>query len=147
MLVKLLPDQVSRQWEVISYAIKNSLPPNIIEDEEIMNNILMSVMCGTVVCWASFEKVDDNVVLNGIVTTVMIKDFASGVKSLLVYTIYSIDDFSRKVWKDGLETLIKYGRFNNCKSIVGYTKVPSLVEFIKRVGGEAEYTFASIPLW
>ena len=56
MLTKLTPEQISAYWEIVRYAIANSLPFDEVNNEEGINNILMAMMSGKLHVWASYIR-------------------------------------------------------------------------------------------
>ena len=143
MLIKLLPDQVSNNWDTIGYAIENSLPPIAGESDEKMNNILMALLDGRMDCWVSLNG-DGRI--NGVVSTAVMYDDLSGVRSLLLYSIYAFGWAGEDTWAEGFETLKKYAKGKDCSNITGYTEFDSLIRRAKDMGGEAKQTFVSLPL-
>ncbi len=147
MLTKLTPEQISEFWEVIEFAIKNSLPPTVGEtteqDDKILN-ILTSCMAGKTDVWACYERMSDQrIKLIAIATTRILFDEASGVRSLLIYTLYGYEKINPELWFDSLETVAKYAKGKNCHRIVSYSDVPIVIEMAKRCGGNTRYVFLS----
>lgn len=146
MLVKLLPDQISDNWDLIKHAIKESVPPTHNESPEKLNNIFESLLLGNMVCWASVKKHEKGTLVEGILITTILEDRYSKTRNLLVYLIYSFANQSTDLsWEQGLCQLIKYGRSLNCDSLVGYSKNENIIRYAQRVGANLE-TFISIPL-
>jgi len=146
MLVKLLPDQISKFWDVIRYAIEESLPPVAGEGPDKMNKILMSLLSGKSQCWASYVREEEQPRFEGLVVTKILYDDVSDTKNLLIYCLYGYDRVNRTTWKNGLKTLVKYAIGKNCHRIIGYTDVPFILETVKRLGGDTRYIFVSLPV-
>lgn len=142
MLVKLLPDQISKFWDVIKYAVEQSLPPVVGESPNKMQNILASAMDGSIDVWASYEKTDKNK-FEGIVLTEFLHDKGSRTNNLLIYCLYGYNDVSNESWVSGLESIIKYASGRKCNQVVAYSDNPHIIKIVKRLGGEAKYTFLS----
>lgn len=143
MLVKLLPDQVSKFWDVIKYAVEQSLPPIVGEAPNKMQNILSGCLSGKVDVWASYEKEGEKRKFEGIALTKVLHDDASMTNNLLIYCIYGYNGISSSSWRQGLISLLKYAYRIKCNQIVAYTEVPELIDLVKKLGGEAKYTFIS----
>ena len=143
MITKLTPEQVSSFWDVIKYAIEESLPPTVDDHPDKMNRILTSLLCSQMDCWASYEVNEDNRKFDGLMVTKILYDNSSDTKSLLIYCIYSYESASRKSWEAGTRSILKYAKYNKCSKIIAYTEVPSIIDWAKRVGAEATYTFLS----
>ena len=139
MLTRLLPEQISKFWDIIKFAIEQSLPPIVGEHPDKMNRILSSALSGGTEVWASHEGHK----FEGIVLTKILYDDASGTKNLLIYCLYGYSEVDNKSWLKGLNTLAKYAKARGCTQIVAYTDVPYIVEIVNNLGGEAKYTFLS----
>jgi len=146
MLTKLLPDQISSFWDVIRYAIENSLPPIAGESPDKMKKILMSLLSGKMQCWASYEISEKRRILEGIVVTRISYDDASDTRNLLIYCLYSYERVGYSNWTSGLKTLVKFAESRNCERIIAYTSEPGVIELVKKLKGDVSYTFVSIPL-
>lgn len=140
MLVKLLPDQISENWEPIKSAILNSLPPG--SEDSKPQQILESLLAGDMQCWFYYDKSE---VLKSVLTTYIIQDKVTGNKNLFIFTLYGLD-LSRRDWLEGLKTLIRYAKGQECNSILAYTQVQGLIDFISRIGGSADFTLLNIPV-
>ncbi len=143
MLVKLLPDQVSNNWDTIGYAIESSLPPIAGESDEKMNNILMALLDGRMECWVSLNS-DDRI--SAVTSTRIMEDDVTRTRSLLLYSIFTFDWADEDTWIEGLETLVKYARGKNCTRITGYTEFDSMIKRAREMGGEARYMFVAWPV-
>lgn len=141
MLIKLEPEQVSDIWETIKFAIENALPPMVMSNPESMNNILLALMDKRLICW-SYQ--DD--IVEAVLTTQIVEDFASGQRNLLIYSAYTfknLEDSDRKII---FEILKKYARKYKCGNITAYTTLLPMIRLAKRFGGESDYRFISIPV-
>ena len=143
MLVKLLPDQISRFWDIIRYAIEQSLPPIVGEHPNKMQNILMSALDGSIDVWASYTRSEKSNKFEGVVLTEVLFDIPSRTKNLLIYCMYGYEEVSDQSWINGLLTLTKYAASKGCNQVVGYTDNSYIVELVNRLGGEAKSTFIS----
>ncbi len=141
-LVKLLPDQITRNWDTIGYAIEISLPPTAVKSDETMNNILMALLDGRIDCWISLNE-DGRI--GGVISTVVMYDDIVGVKNLLIYSLFAFEWADENAWLDGLEALKKYAIGKGCSRITGYTEFDSIIERVKSMGGEAKQMFISLP--
>jgi hypothetical protein len=143
MLTKLMPDQVSNFWDVIKYAIEESLPPIVGEHPDKMNRILSSILCGKTDCWASYRKDKDNIIFEAVCLTRFIYDDASCTRNLLIYCLYGYEKTVEKSWSEAFLALAKYAKFHKCNEIVSYTDVPYMIDKAKAFGGDTRYTFVS----
>lgn len=147
MLTKLLPDQISTFWDIIKYAIEESLPPVVDESPDKMNKILTSLLCGRAQCWASYEREEGSARFEGIVITKILLDDVSDTKNLLIYCLYGYEEVNKESWNKGFKTLVKFAMAQGCSRIIGYSDVPLILRLVERLGGETKYTFISIPLF
>ena len=143
MLVKLLPEQISKFWDVIKYAIEQSVPPIAGEHPNKMNNILMAALEGSIDIWASYRK-DKNVnKFEAIVVTEILYDVPTRTRNLLIYCVYGYSDIGEKSWIDGVRAIAKYAASKRCNRMVAYTEVPYIVDLVSRLGADTRYTFIS----
>ncbi len=135
----LLPEQVSKFWDIIKYAIEQSLPPITSEHPDKMNRILSAALSGKVSVWVS--HVDHKI--NGIVLTTSTYDDISGTKNLLIYCVYGYTRVDKDSWLKGLTVLTKYAKAKRFSRIVAYTNVDYIVNMVNSLGGNSEYRFIS----
>jgi hypothetical protein len=143
MLIRLLPEQASRNWNDIKFAIEESLPPVVGMQSDRMSNILKAVLTEELIVWVSAEKDKD---ISGILITAFTFDKPSGTKSLLLYCVYGYGDVNRNAWIEGAETIRKFAIGEKCNRIIGYSDTPSIIKFVESIGGETKYRFLSLPL-
>lgn len=144
MLVRLLPGQVSDNWELIKHVIKETVPPTFDESPDKINNILEALLIGQMVCWASMRK---DGTMEGILITTLLEDKFSKTRNLLVYCIYSFEHKSTEMsWEEGISKLVRVALSMRCTKIVGYTENPSIIRYVEGLGGNTN-TFVSIPLF
>lgn len=142
MLVQLTPEQISKYWEQLDFAIQESLPAMVGEDvKEKMSNILLALLDNRMQAWASCTVESEGIEISGFIFTHILEDLASGIKSLLIYCLYGYDDVSEVEWIDGLRTLKKFEAATGCRRTVAYTKIPHMIEVAKKLGGNTDYTF------
>ena len=146
MITRLLPEQISHFWDVIKYAVEQSLPPTVGEHPDKMNRILAAALSGKIDVWASYTKNESGNKLEAIVLTKILYDDVSGTKNLLIYCLYGYSKISTESWKDGLATFAKFAKSRGCSQIVAYTDVPRIVKLVNSLGGESKYTFISFDI-
>ncbi len=143
MITKLLPEQISKFWDIISYAVENSLPPIVDEHPDKMNRILSSCLSGRLEVWASYNKSEDVVKFEGIVLTRIVFDDSSYTKNLLMYCLYGYEDVDKESWSKGLIALLKYAKKKGCSSISAYTNIEYMVKLAESLGANTTYTYIS----
>jgi hypothetical protein len=140
MLTRLLPDQVSRLWDVIKYAIEQSVPPTSGDAPDKMNRILSSILCGKMDVWVSYVKGDSNK-FEGLAVTEFLYNEIDGTKNLLLYSMFGYNPVeSRKTYIEGLITLMKFAKESRCSKVVAYTIDSGIVALAKRLGADTSYT-------
>ena len=146
MLVRLLPDQVASNWDVIKVAVAESMPPTIIVSPEKLNNLFESLLIGGMVCWASMVGHTDE--MEGLLITTVQEDKVSETRSLLIFSLYSFTNASTDLtWQEGLAKLMRFAITQRCDQIIAYTTNESIIKFVERVGGDASQRFITIPLY
>lgn len=141
-LTRILPDQVTKHWEVISFAIENSLPPFAVRQSGVMNNVLESLLLGKLECWVATNKSGE---IKAIATTQILEDDISKCKSLLLYSVYGFSDLDESIWKQSFKTVSQYARQKGCQKITCYTDLEYIKEMSKKFNSEVRY-FASFNL-
>jgi len=142
MLISLLPEQVSKFWDVIKYAVEQSLPPIVSYDKNKMNKILTSCLSSKTTVWISYIN-DSNVKkMEGVVLTRILYDDVSDSNNLLIYALYG-DSSKKSSWIDGLSLLAKYAKSKGIEQIVAYSNVKEIIGMSNLLGGDTSYTFIS----
>ena len=146
MIVKLLPAQITKHWDIIKFGVERSVPPIAGETPDKINNILRSLIEESMQCWASVQVKDDKTLIEGIVLTTVVMDGITGTKSLLVYSIYSFSNESNDMsWIEANKKFLLYAKGRGCDFVIGYTSNKNIIKFIKRMGGDVT-AFIRIPV-
>ena len=138
-----MPDQIANFWDIIKYAVEESLPPIVGDHPDKMNRILASLLCGKTECWASYRKNNDGIIFEGICLTKIIYDDASDTRNLLLYTVYGYEKTIENTWMDAFLSVAKYAKAKKCSQIIAYSAVPYLIEKAKKYGGNTDFTLIS----
>ena len=146
MLTRLTPEQISKFWDVIKYAVEDSLPPTVSDHPDKMNRILSSALSGKTDVWASYTKNEKGNNFEGIGLTRILYDDASGTKSFLLYCMYGYNKIDESSWVPVFDKLTKYAKSKGCSRIVAYSSVPHIIKMSKMLGAETDYTFISFDL-
>lgn len=131
-------EDISKQWDVIKFAIEQSSPPISIAAPETMNNTLKALMTGRLRCWVMLR--DEK--LLAMATTMFTIDDVSKIKDLLIYTLFGFSLVHEEEWKYAVDKLREYAHSNKCHRIVAYTGVKRLLNLIDSLGGNTTYAFA-----
>ena len=146
MLVMLLPGQIAEKWDILRYGVEEAVPPTISSSPRVMNNILMSLLDGSAQCWVEYKVEEEKIVVYGFVITTIMEDFLSGVRNLLIYSLFGARPIEDDIWIRGLETMRKYARANGCEKVMAYSNIDRIEEIVKSLGGEIEWKFISFPV-
>ena len=140
MIVQFTPEQISEQWGTIKDAIVASLNKNTEDKDKASNVILQNLLANAMQCWAVI--VDNNV--NSIMITAFMYT-PTGVKSLMIYTMYVYNPTENIDWLSAYEELKKYAVSKGCKNIVAYISNPKLLAILKHIEHIKEI-FVTIPI-
>lgn len=141
MITRLLPGDISGYWDIISYGLERSLPP-LANGIERMNNVLASLLTGSMDCWIGSEG---NKIV-GMMITAISEDECSGTRDLMIYAMYGYDRLPGELWVKGYSLLSRYAKSRNCGRITAYTNVPSIAKIARTFGADTGYTFITVPL-
>lgn len=143
MMNRLTPEQVAKLWNIIKFAVENSLPPTAYDHPDRMNRILSSALSGKIEVWAAYDKSEEENKFYGIVLTQIINEIVSDTKSLLIYCLYGYNAVDKDMWLEGLKTTVKYAKSRQCKQIVAYSKLDHIISIASSIGGDCSYRFIS----
>jgi len=143
LLTKLLPEQISTFWDIIKYAIENTLPPIVGEHPDKLNRILSAALSGKVSVWAVHTKHEEGNKFEAIALTNILYDEVSETKNLLIYCLYGYNIISKKSWEFGIRKLAEHAKAEGCNQIVAYTTSSHIVNMVNKLGGNTEQTFIS----
>ena len=146
MITQLLPDQISKLWDIIKYAVEQSMPPVAGDHPDRMNRILSSMLSGKTQCWVSYEKKEEGSELNAIILTKILYDDTSHTKSLLLYSVYGYGRIDQKFWMEGFAFMSKYAKSHGCTYLSAYTEVPYLIEMAKMYEAGTSYTYITFDI-
>ena len=136
-LIYLSPEQIAENWEEVKVAIEAALPPMTYANVDVLSNILKGILRKDVQCWGIYVKGD----LKALATTTITVDLLSGVKNLLIYSIYGYEAIGIQTWLISLEQLRKYARSKGCHRLVAYTKEEKIVRLIEMLKGDISWKF------
>ena len=140
MLKLLTPDQVAIYWTDISSTIRSSVVPLAVATDETLNLVLEAILREEMQVWAIFEGEG----VKGIAVTYINVDVGTQTRNIVVYSLCGYSLIEEKTWRESLEGLREFARSNGCIGIVGYTKVPRIIEVVKMLGGKTDYAFVQL---
>lgn len=141
MLISLLPEQVSAGWGVIGPSIAKALEEGTVLNPTSMSNILRSVLAEESMVWAwyaseeEFKENDPSLILLSYIMLdpVLLK------KHFFIYSLSSLKPLdARRIWEEGIGTLVKYAKKEGCQDILAYTGVPQLADYLENLGWETQ---------
>lgn len=143
MIIKLLPKQISKQWDIIRYGIMSVPSPIADISPEGVRNILKHLLMGTVQCWALFEEdtINGGEKITGFALTTIADDLISGAKFLNIYDLFFLSVPSAGNFEAGLEALQEFARANKCNKITAYTKVAGIIKVTEKLGFNTDCRF------
>ena len=135
MLIQMLPDQISKQWDVIWPAIEVSLPHTGVKDASSSSNILESMLRNMMQCWVYEGEGGEKVLL---VTTAFVSDVGTRSRNLLIYSIYSYTKITDEIVGIGMKTLKGFASKNKCHNIIAYTNYQRIIDMFSVNGGKVD---------
>jgi len=142
MLVMLLPEQVSNNWDEIAWLIEEATPGPTGSSNDRMNNVLEDLLTGKKKLWISYNE---NAVFDALVGTEVYEDRINGIRTMEIFALWA-KGAGEGSWTKGWETLGRYAKKEGCERVVAYTREPSLIKRVKRLGGDTSFVFCEIPL-
>jgi len=139
MLLKLLPTQISRYWDLVKIAVHGSLPPGTITPER-EHFLLQSLMEGKGQVWVVPGDSTGSRVRAMLITTDYTDDITQ-TKDFLVYATYSFIPVPDEIWKRVEEDLQKIAKAAGCDRIVAFTDEPRVIELMELFGYDSSYRF------
>lgn len=136
MLIKLLPDQIIKEWKVVRYAIEQSNPEQLFSTNEAIRDYLRNIIIGEMQVWAIVQ--DDEFV--GLGVTAFSRDRMMGVKRLEIHSLYSFRAIATKTWVTCYVTLRRFAKANNCSHIMAITDQDNVIRLAQRMGGDTSQT-------
>jgi len=136
MLTRMLPDQITKNWDLIRHGVINGLPPSngrlIGEDklEKIATNVLDSVIRGEGDVWLIHQ--DEKIF--AIVTTMLAMDAIAGETSLIIYSLYGYREMSMELFREGLKGIAEYGKSKGVNIISAFTDMSNVLNVARALG-------------
>lgn len=141
-MVELLPEQVSKDWDFLWPLVLRSLPPTSSYKSSLSKLLfLQAIQLERAIVWGYYK--DDK--LSGlVVTTELIDPIYKDLKSMLIYSVISIDSIELRDWKKGIDTLRDYARSKGYGFINGFATGEQYLNLLKRLGIKVEYQLVEI---
>jgi len=133
MLLRLSPEEVSRDWRLIKHAIIYGMPPRNGKDidmEKVASNVLTAIMAGVADVWLS--HVDNKI--HAVAVTVKSVDAVAEESALIIYSLYGCREMSRELWEEMLTGVRDYARAQGITVLSAFSDVPKVLEIASMLG-------------
>ena len=134
MLIRLLPEQVLKGWDLIRPMITATLPPSLRVNTGGMANILQSILMEQAQFWVSYRREGDGKPVFILLTSIM-QDPVSGARYLLIYSMYGLVDLTPEDYISGLETIKDFAASEKCNEVIAYIEDDRFVHLLERMLG------------
>ncbi|RLI52543.1 MAG: hypothetical protein DRP09_17705 [Candidatus Thorarchaeota archaeon] len=134
MLLKLLPEDVSRYWPILKKGVEASMPPTPGSKPDRVNKVLEGLISGKLQCWLSYRS-DKPEIIDAMGITGIVDDPIDGSRNLMAYCFYGFVKLSDRFWIEAFAALNKFGLANRCFGLIGFTDHPKVVKMAKAYKG------------
>lgn len=131
MTIQILPNQISKVWDSIKYAIAKVERLSEADIKSYYNTLLVALLNDKAQC---FVRLDENKQLIGIAVTRLINDEVTGDKALVVSCLYSFKSVDMEFWKSDIEMIKQFARTSGCKKIIAYSTNERVYEIVQSIG-------------
>ena len=140
MIIQLLPEQITKVWDMLRYAIAETFIPRNTCTNEHMRSILSSLLSGQSQAWMVFDKdgAQERRFIGFMVTRLGI-DSVVGEKTLFIDCIYAYETVPESIMFQAHGVLEKFAIKNNCKSMATITESDRIVTLAERNGYTKRY--------
>ena len=136
MLLMLLPEQLDRFWSQIRFAIESSFTPDVLDGQNILNNVLESLLLGKMQAWFLTEDQDS---INAILLTSITSDSAVAGNVLTLYLLYAFEPTKQDWWEDGWKTMERFAASRKCTRVDAFSTNPAVIKKAEEFGWKSEY--------
>lgn len=128
MLVKLLPDQVAKLWDVIRYGLVRTWPIGTEHSSERVQDVLRSLLAETIQCFMAKDGED---FLGFLLCKVCICD-VTGSKSLNIMSVFGFKVVPDETWVKGMEQLVQFAKANGCSFVTATSDNAKILQLLSR---------------
>jgi hypothetical protein len=139
MLVRLLPDQIIREWDVIKHAIKEANHERLFAEEQTVREYLRHILAGEMQVWAITD--DEEEAFLGVGVTRFSYDHGMSAKRLEIFALYSYRDVPAKVWAACFVALKRFAKAHRCDYIIALSDQEAVIHLAERMGGDVAQHF------
>lgn len=144
---QLTPSAISKYWDLILVAVKNSLPSGCTLEDIDPLRVYNLCLGGSIQVWAIFDmESNDEEKLIAMVITSLSQDMLSGNKNLIITNLYGFDPFgmSKEHIINGFNTIRKWAIHEQCKHILAFTVKSNIESIVEMLQGS---TYATLLDW
>jgi len=128
MLVKLLDYNVGNHWDVIKRSLKE-----VLEGEIDYSIILAKLSNDEIQAW---YVEDDKGKVKGVLVTMVAKEPITEIPNLVVICAKSLNYIDTNLWRDTIESLKIWAKYNGLKNIVSYSNNDRILKVVKLFGAD-----------
>lgn len=150
MLVRMLPSQVSEQWDVVAPLIESALPQDAGTGAVVMGNALRAILMEDAVVWVWYEGQEEMYARNAsvVIVTTELLDKVVGIRTLLVYSFGGIGrGVTQEAFESALRTLREYATALGCRAICAFTSNERLRSVLAGKGWDDSQYFLTYSLY
>ena len=114
MIIRVLPVQIPKLWEVIKFACVQADEVNKENMPSYFNELLHSLLSDKAQC---FLRLGDDRTLLAVLITRILVDKITGGKSLFIQALYSWKSADDREWQDDFNFVKEFAEHENCKRI------------------------------
>jgi len=136
MLIKLLPSQTAKIWDIVRFCYLRSLPVGTKEDSEAVQGVLHSLLLETSQCWVGVDKAepDPNNQVYVVLLSKILIDEVTQERNLCLYTIFGFRPIPDEMWEQGIESIKQFAKANRCSYITSLSAHPKVMEVCQKLG-------------
>ena len=128
MLVKLLPIQIAKLWDIIRYGLVRTWPIGSENSSERVQDVLRNLLTETIQCWMAK---DGDEFLGFLLTKINICD-VTGSRSLNVMSLFGFKIVPDEQWVAGMQQLIEFAKANDCSFITATSDNAKILRLLER---------------
>lgn len=131
MHIRIQSDQVPLVWDAIKLA---SVRSNSIDDKyapSYLNTLLCNLLSGKAQC---FVRLSEKRELLAVAITKVVADDITGVRSLIVESLYSFKPADTSIWQEGIDLIRKFAEVSECSFITTYSRTDRVCDLVESIG-------------
>lgn len=137
-MLKLIPEQISAQWDTIRASLLVTMPPIAEPSQENLRSILVQLLCEHMQCWLILDEANRPC---GYALTYISADPHTSSKTFVIYSLYLQEQVSKTIWEKGYQILYDFAAANKCFRVAAYSSNPTVISISKKFGFIADYSY------